>query len=216
MKKRNLFLGMAVIAFGFTACTDKKVTDAEETVDTYVEYVDSVGNIAPEDARANWQAIDESYQMRAMNAEAALSNLKEKEAAQVRIDASRAKYEALQAELAAAAIVSQKQQMRNALFGEGKIGDDMNFNWVDKDNILAIYDNFVTTVDINKDSYTREDWDEIKLLWEGLDSRKNTVEKEGLTSEDNRKTASLKIKFGPMLKMNRIGAKSDEMQDAKE
>jgi hypothetical protein len=35
---------------------------------------------------------------------------------------------------------SSKQQMRNALFGEGKIGDDMNFDWVNATNILGVYD----------------------------------------------------------------------------
>jgi hypothetical protein len=64
------------------------------------------------------------------------------------------------------------------LFGEGKIGDDMNFDWVNATNILGVYDQFVNTVKDNKDNYSREDWDEIKLMYEALDSRKNTVEKE--------------------------------------
>jgi hypothetical protein len=51
-----------------------------------------------------------------------------------------------------------------------KIGEDMNFSWVNKDNI-GIYQNFVT-VDNNKDAYSREDWDEVKLMYEALDSRK--------------------------------------------
>lgn len=49
-----------------------------------------------------------------------------------------------------------------------------------------------------------------------LDSRKNTVEKEGLTSEDNGKIASIKFKFGPMFNINRMGAKSRETAEAKE
>jgi hypothetical protein len=67
----------------------------------------------------------------------------------------------------------------------------------------------------NKDSYSREDWDEIKLMYEALDSRKNTVEKEGLTGEDNRKIAGLKLKFAPMYTLNRMGAKSEETAAAK-
>ena len=216
MKNRNLFLGLAFIALGFTSCNDKKATQAEESLAAYTNYVDSVGSIPAEDARVNWQAIDDAYQLKISNAEVALENLKDKEDAQARIDASKAKYEALQAEIIAATNVNSKQVLRNALFGEGQIGDDMNFNWVNKDNILSVYDKFVTTADANKDVYSREDWDEVKVLYEGLDSRKNTVEKEGLTSQDNRKIAALKIKFGPMLKFNRIGAKSDEMQEAKE
>jgi hypothetical protein len=54
------------------------------------------------------------------------------------------------------------------------------------------------------------------LMYEALDSRKNTVEKEGLSSEDNGKIASIKFKFGPMFKMNRMGAKSRETAEAKE
>jgi len=52
-------------------------------------------------------------------------------------------------------------------------------------------------------------------MYEALDSRKNTVEKEGLTSEDNRKIAGLKLKFAPMYTLNRMGAKSEENKAAK-
>jgi hypothetical protein len=48
---------------------------------------------------------------------------------------------------------------------------------VNATNILGVYDQFVNTVKDNKDNYSREDWDEIKLMYEALDSRKNTVEK---------------------------------------
>ncbi|MDO9262147.1 MAG: hypothetical protein Q7U08_09420 [Flavobacteriaceae bacterium] len=220
MKKRNLFLGVAIIALGFTACKSEKEVQAEKSVETYVVYVDSVGNIASSDAILNWETIDASYQLKVSEAEIALENLKEKEKAQEKINISKAKYETLkvqmEADLRALEVANSKQQMRNALFGEGKIGDDMNFSWVNKDNILGVYDQFVHAVDKNKDSYSREDWDEIKLMYEALDSRKNTVEKEGLSSADNRKIAGLKLKFAPMFTFNRIGAKSDEMEKAKQ
>lgn len=228
MKNRNLLLGVAVIALAFTSCKDEKSTEAEKKVDTYVVYVDSIGNVAEADAKTNWDAIDASYQMRISEAEAALENLKDKEKAQERIDASKAKYEALKAKMQAdmnavkeevattSTTMNSKQKLRNALFGQGKIGDDMNFNWVNKDNIHAVYQQFIHTAEDNKDSYSREDWDEIKLMYEALDSRKNTVEKEGLSSEDNRKIAGLKFKFAPMLKVNRMGAKSEEMKEAKQ
>ena len=227
MKSRNLLLGAAVIALGFTSCKDEKATEAEKKVDTYVVYVDSIGNVAEADAKTNWEAIDASYQMRINDAEAALENLKDKEKAQERIDASKAKYAALRAKMqddmevkeevsSTPAPVNSKQQLRNALFGQGKIGDDMNFSWVNKDNIHSVYQQFIHTAEDNKDSYSREDWDEIKLMYEALDSRKNTVEKEGLSSEDNRKIAGLKFKFAPMLKVNRMGAKSEEMKEAKQ
>lgn len=222
MKKVNLILGLAIVTLGFTSCKDDKEVQAQKSVETYVVYVDSLGNVTAADAQTNWEAIDAAYQLRINKAEAALENLKDKEAAQERINASKAKYETLKSDVeannqkeVAAVTVSPKQKMRNALFGEGKIGDDMNFNWVNAKNIHGVYQTFVHTVEDNKDSYSREDWDEIKLMYEALDSRKNTVEKEGLTPEDNRKIAGLKLKFAPMYTLNRMGAKSEETQKAK-
>lgn len=216
-----MVLGIAVIALGFTSCKDEKAVQAEKTVDTYVMYVDSLGNVASEDAKANWQGIEATYQLRSGDAQAALANIKDNAEAQERLDAATAKYEALKAKYEAemqekAMAANPKQQLRNALFGEGKIGDDMSFTWVNKDNILGVYQQFVSTVETNKDAYSREDWDEVKLMYEALDSRKNTVEKEGLSGEDNRKIAGLKLKFAPMYTLNRMGAKSGEMKKAKE
>ena len=220
MNKRNLFLGATIISLAFTSCKDEKVTAAEKSVDTYVVYVDSIGNVEATEVKANWQTINDSYLIRVSEAELALDNLKEREAAQVRIDASKAKFEALkiqiEADMQAELAANSKQALRNALFGEGKIGADMNFEWVNKDNILAVYENFVNAADTNKDNYSREDWDEVKLMYEALDSRKNTVENEGLNAADNKKIAGLKLKFAPMLTFNRMGAKTEEMQEAKE
>ena len=92
----------------------------------------------------------------------------------------------------------------------------MEFAWVNKDNILRVYDNFTSTVEKNKESYSREDWDEIKLYYEALDTRKNTVENEGLSGSDNMKIASIKFKFAPLLKANRMGSKAEENSEAKE
>jgi hypothetical protein len=219
MKSSNLILGMAVIALGFTSCKDEKTEEANKAVDSYVVYVDSLENVAPEDAKANWSSIEATYQVRSSEAETALSDLKESEEAKAKIETSKAKYAALQARMKAdmeASAPNSKQEMRNSLFGEGKIGEDMNFDWVNAANIHSVYQQFVHAVEDNKDTYSREDWDEIKLMYEALDSRKNTVEKEGLSSEDNRKIASLKLKFAPMYTLNRMGAKTDEMEKAKQ
>lgn len=214
MESKKLFLGAAIIALGFTSCKNEKETQAEKTVDTYVVYVDSLENVATEDAMANWQTIEANYDAKSSQAETAMADLSDNAKAKERIEASKMKYEAMKAKMQDA-MPSKKQVMRNSLFGEGKVGDDMSFAWVNAANIHGVYQQFVHTVEDNKDSYSREDWDEIKLMYEALDSRKNTVEKEGLSSEDNRKIAGLKLKFAPMFTVNRIGAKSDEMDQAK-
>lgn len=222
MKTGKLLLGMVVIALGFTSCEDEKKIQAEKSVETYVVYVDSIGTMDAVATRENWKSIQANYELRNAEAEVALQNLKD-DKAQERINASRAKYEGLRAKMIAedeaanqAKIADNpKQRLRNALFGEGKVGSDMNFAWVNAQNILSVYQLFVDTAQKNKDIYTREDWDEVKLMYEALDSRKNTVENEGLTSSDNRKISGLKLKFAPMFTLNRMGAKSSEMSKAK-
>ncbi len=215
MKNRIFVLGMAVVALGFTSCKDGKEKESEKTIDMYAVYVDSVSNVPADDAKANWQSIEATYEVKNSEAEIALLNLKDAQEAKEKMEASQAKYAALKASME----VSQpdsKQQMRNELFGEGKIGEDMSFDWVNADNIHSVYQQFVHTVENNKDRYSREDWDEIKIMYEALDSRKNTVEKEGLSSSDNRKIAALKLKFAPMYTLNRMGAKTEEMEEAKQ
>ncbi|RZJ36188.1 MAG: hypothetical protein EOO51_02215 [Flavobacterium sp.] len=227
MKTRNLMLSAAVAALALTACKSDEEKQAEKTVDTYTTYIDSVSNVAEADAKANWQAIDAEYNQRTTDAEAALANMKDKEKAQERINASKAKYEQMKAkyqaqldqEKAAADAANNggsKAQLRSSLFPMGQIGDDMNMDWVNKDNILKVYNDFNNAYDHNHGDYTREDFDEVKLLYEALDARKNTVEKEGLSSEDNRKIAELKFKFGPKFKLDRIAAKSAENEHAKD
>ena len=223
MKNTKLVLGLAVMTIGFASCKDEKTEQAEKKIDSYVMYVDSLGNVAEADAEGNWKAIESSYDMRIVETEAAIADIKDNTAEQARIDASKAKYEALKIKMEAkkmaaeaAAEPSSKQKNRNALFGAGKIGDDMNFSWVNAANIHNVYQQFVHTVENNKDKYSREDWDEVKAMYEALDSRKNTVEKEGLSAEDNRKISGLKIKFAPMYTLNRMGAKTEEMNEAKQ
>lgn len=217
MKNIQILSAIVLIALGFTSCKDEKQEQAKKTIDSYVAYVDSVKNVKADELKADWKDVEAEYNRRAENAQLALADIKDNTAETERINESKIKYEEFKNEMAAklAPPVSQKQQLRNTLFGEGKIGDDVSFAWVNAQNIHSVYQQFVHTVENNKDSYSREDWDEIKLLYEALDSRKNTVEKEGLTAEDNRKIAGLKIKFAPMYTVNRMGAKSEENKDAK-
>ncbi|ESU20988.1 hypothetical protein FCR2A7T_07600 [Flavobacterium cauense R2A-7] len=219
MKNAKFYITVVTIATVMISCKDEKKEQADKAVSSYETYVDSISKVAPNDALGNWETIETSVNNKKTEAETALTDVKDKTAYETKIAASSEKYEVFKASLIAEKQKSEtanyKTTIRKALFGV-EIGDDMNFDWVNKDNILKVYDNFVTTVSNNKDSYSREDWDEIKLLYEALDAHKNTVEKNGLTPEDNRKIAGLKIKFAPMLKINRMSAKSEENAKAKE
>ena len=224
MKTRNVLLGLSLIALSFTGCKSDEEKQAEKSVDTYTTYVDSVGNVAAADAKANWEAIEAEYNQKTADAEAALANLKDKTKAEERIAASKAKYEELKAkyqaeleqEMAATSGGDAKTKLRNSFWGEGKVGDDMSFDWVNKDNILKAYNDFNNAYEDNKGSYSREDFDEVKAIWEALDARKNTVEKEGLSSGDNLKIAELKVKWSTQYKIDRAKAKGNENEEAKD
>lgn len=219
MKKVQLLLGVAVIAASFTSCKSEEEKMAEKSFDHYEKYVDSVSTIAEAEALANWQAIEEGYNDRMSEADMAIESMKDRVNAEDRIEKTKIKYTEFKIKVEASAPkpVDRKMEIRTAYFGNTmKSGDDMDFTWVNKDNILKVYNDFYNEFDKNKDTYSREDFDEIKALYEALDSRKNTVENEGLTSHDNGKIAEIKFKFAPKFKWERMGAKADENVEAKE
>ncbi len=228
MQTTKLLLSAVIMTGGFTACNNAVNETAKQDAALLTQYVDSVQNLTPVYTIENWTAIDNGYQARALAAEKNLETLEAEEKAKA--EESKKKYaelkEAYQTKLqekeAAAKVAANtastpdsRQLLRNRLFGEGKIGSDMTFGFVTGENILSVYKNFVNTVADNKSSYTREDWDEIEVLYEALDNRKNAVEKD-LASADNIKIAGLKVKFASIKATHRGGTKVKENEEAKQ
>ncbi|EPR73794.1 hypothetical protein ADIWIN_1154 [Winogradskyella psychrotolerans RS-3] len=198
------------------------MSKAKQNIDEYTSYVDSVSDLNGTEANLNWKEIENGYSNHKSMAMLNLNNIKKNEALKIDIDKATSKFEAykvqIEEEMQQQKIQDlriQKDNFRMSLLGKNYINDDMKFEWINKNNILSVYQNFVDTTEANKDNYSREDWDEIKLLYEAIDTRKNTVEKEGLSSSDNRKIAGLKLKFAPMYTLNRMGAKSEENANSK-
>lgn len=219
MKNIKLILGILTVAVSVISCKNEDQKQAEKSVEKYEMFVDSISKVAQKDAMENWEKIEARYVETKVEAEIAIEKAENKEELSAIISDYSLKYDefktTIESEKSKKEATSGTSKIRISLLGNSAVGNDMKFTWVNKENILGVYQNFVHTVEKNKDSYSREDWDEIKLLYEALDTRKNTVEKEGLTGEDNRKIASLKIKFAPMYTLNRMGAKSDENSEAK-
>ena len=220
MKTLKLTIAFVAVAIMLVSCNDGKKELAQEKVESYQAYIDSITQVATIEVMANWDAIENDCKIRQAEANNALVTIKENSEMKKSVDESTLKFESFKAEVMAEhermEMHNSKMMMRQSLLGSSYTGGDMKFDWINKDNILSVYQNFVDTVDENKDAYSREDWDEIKLLYEAIDTRKNTVEKEGLTSADNRKIAGLKLKFAPMYTLNRMGAKSEENAAAKQ
>lgn len=213
-------LGLALVAAAsLVACDNSKKDEAQKNVDAFTNYVDSVSTVSNDKLAENWDNVEKSYTEKKLQAQSYVETVGDDGAMKTKLDEADAKYNDFKAKYLAdsqiLATANNKMAFRNKFFVGQEIGDDMSFGWVNKDNILDVYDKFVNTAIDNKDNYSREDWDEIKLMYEALDSRKNTVENEGLSSSDNMKIASLKVKFAPVYTINRTGAKSEENADAK-
>jgi PDZ domain-containing secreted protein len=214
-----------MVLLGIVSCKNNEKELANQRITELETYVDSLKAANADELEANWDKIQMDFDRKNLEASDAITNLdnETKTSSQEKINSSTTKYDELKVSVTAKAEVkkaaakpSASQLLRDQLFGAGKIGEDISFAWVNKDNILKVYDTFFQSYKDNKGDFSREDYDEIKLMYEGLDNRKNTVEKEGLTTEDNNKIASIKFKFGPMFKANRIGAKSRETAEVKE
>jgi len=222
MKKIKLVVTAGIVISGFIACKNSP-TIAQQDATTVNNYVDSVENLIPVYTAAYWSELDNGYQVRVTKADNTMITLEASDKA--KLDESKVQYAALKTEYEmkikeaeASAIVTvpdYRQSLRTNLFGEGMIGSDMSFSFATANNLLSIYRKFVNTVAENKNNYSREDWDEIKVLYEALDTRKNTVEKE-LPDGDNTKIAGLKIKFSAIKATHRGGTKGEENKAAKE
>ncbi|MFH6768842.1 hypothetical protein V8G56_08850 [Gaetbulibacter aquiaggeris] len=218
MKTIKFTIALCALGLVFTSCKDKKTQIAAVSTEAYSNYVDSISNLDLAEAKSNWNNIENGYSTYKFTANENLKELKDNETLKNEVENSTLKFEEYKTQLAEKEyqdILVQKNNFRISLLGQNYANDDMKFEWINKDNILSVYQNFVDTVEANKDNYSREDWDEIKLLYEAIDTRKNTVENEGLTSADNHKIAGLKLKFAPMYTFNRMGAKSEENANAK-
>ena len=225
MKKIKFMITAVIIASGFTACNNSESAMAKQDAENLTQYVDSVENAPKVYTEANWTEIDNGYHARVSKTDQSADKLSSEEKANAEI--SKAKFAAMKAEYEAklkekddaaklAAASDYRMVLRNSLFGEGKIGTDMTFAFVNADNILDVYKRFVNTVDENKNKYTREDWDEVKVLYEALDTRKNVVEKEGLKSADNLNIAKQKVRYSAIKSTHRGVSKIAENTEAKQ
>ncbi len=221
MKQIKLMVTAVIIAAGFTACSNTENDMVTQDAESLTQYVDSVENAPRVYSAVNWTEIDNGYQERVSKVDQSAEKLSAEqktniEVSKAKYDAGKKEYEAKLKETENAAASDYRMVLRNNLFGEGKIGSDMTFSFVNPNNILEVYQRFVNTVEENKDKYTREDWDEIKVLYEALDTRKNVVEKEGIKAADNVKIAGLKVKFVAIKSTQRVVSKIEENMEAKQ
>src|SRR5438128_1129289 len=140
MKKIKPMLTAIMLVSGFTACNSNNATsDEKKDVENLSHYVDSVDLANQDYTTANWSQIDNGYKERELKVEKNVAVLQEED--KQKADASKAKYAALKSKyemkLKEKDEASKKPDyrtiLRSNLFGEGKIGSDMKFQWVTAD-----------------------------------------------------------------------------------
>lgn len=203
----------------FTSCKDVENELARQNVDEYTSYVDSISNLKFAEAGSNWKNIEKGHDRYKSAANANLVDTKENENLKNDIDEASLKFQEFKLELddkEGKAISMRKDNLRMSLLGETYPNRDMKFEWINKDNILNVYQSFIDTAISNKNNYSKEDWDEIKLIYDAINIRKNTVENEGLTTSDNTRIAGLKLKFAPVYTLNKLSATSEDNAKVKQ
>jgi len=219
---KKVLMGCLIAAI-FMACESKPHRETSSVQDL-ASYVDSVNRLDEGNVSSNWSTIEKRYKTKLEQAAAADKSEEEKTS----LAESKAKYKKFRAKYTSESLPEEvrsasnsdavkpegRRSLRNVLFGEGKIGTDMNFKWVTAKNIRQVYEHFVHSVKVNKDNFSREDWDEIKVLYEALDSRKNEVEKD-LSDKDNLAIAKQKVEFAAYKTIERPLAKGKENREAK-
>jgi len=73
--------------------------------------------------------------------------------------------------------VSHRYELRKKLLGIEVSEDDLS-NSINPSNIVATYENFVTTLEDNLDELDTRDWQLIEGWWSALRNRKQTIESE--------------------------------------
>ena len=101
MKTLKLTLVIVAIGVVFTSCKDDKKDIAQEKVDMYSTYIDSVSNLAAKDIAQNWEVIESNYKKNKTEANNAILTVKENSEMKASIDASTKQYEAFKADIKA-------------------------------------------------------------------------------------------------------------------
>lgn len=145
MTKLKFIIPGLLLISGIISCNVNSKESEKTAVSDLKSYVDSINNAHLEYSKDNWVAIDNGYQKRALKAEAQQAELSDEEKAE--LESSKASYAELktkyQTELDKTNVIDPKIRLRNSLFGEGKVGEDMTFLFATSDNLLSIYQSFV-------------------------------------------------------------------------
>ncbi len=187
---------LSIVACGPNGKTEKEVKNLR----SYVDSVEQNRHQYYQD-ETYWNTVEEHYASKQQEIDAQTKDLSIQ---------AKADYEKIKADYAVLKEknISEKLRennrlaLRNSLYNQEKIDNEARFLFMVPSNALNIYESFVTKVNHHKDEYSREDWDEIKVLYNAMNVRKNEIENQ-IGSRDNQKILNQKVKFLAIKALNR-------------
>ncbi len=203
----GVLTAIAVIAFSSVSCGDNGRKN-DDDVESFKVFVTDLKAKSEEEVKENWEVIEKEYNEKVTAIDQKTEELEDeikKEYEQLKKD-----YEELKTKYSTQMkeedYDGNLQKLYEALLtNEG----DMDLSGVTASNIAAVYSSFVVIVDAQMDEYTREDWDEIEILWEALNKRKDEME-DKLSNEQKMKISEDKVKYATLNALYKLPGKSEE------
>jgi hypothetical protein len=209
MKKTTTISIMSICALAiliFSACNERK----SKSYDDYRGYVITRVDSPDRYYDTEWDELERDYIAKKDKVEADVNNMSEEAKAEYRdLDTRWNEFKASYNDRRA----KREMEKFQAILVPSDVSAD--FSNVTAERLLPVYTYFVDYVDNHKDDFTREQWGQVELVYERLDTRKNEVEKD-LPKGDNTKIAAQKVRYSAIKTVNRPGTKPEENEEAKE
>ena len=195
--KKIIYASLCVI-IAFISCESETQKRSRKAVKELTSYVDSINKISPDYSDQSWQNIESGYKEKdakaaALESQMTGSDKKELEDTRNKFMDYQSHFEAEKVKYDDKIAQEKKQKMLGDFFGEDK-ASDMSFDWINASNITDAYKKFVSKVYEKKETYTNADWDELKMIMDGLNKRRESIEK-SLTNRQKAIIAEQKIKY---------------------
>ncbi len=197
-----LYLALSSLSLSLLAvsCDNGNKDEAEKRVVEFSRYVDSVTIIKNEDLKESWESVEKAYTEKKLQAQSALETMSSNPDLRKNLDEANSRFKKFKNKFTIGAqkraITERKMVFRKTFFERDDISTDLKFDLVYKDNFVSVYEDFINKVIENQDTYSIDDWNEIKLIHDSLTIRKKTIEEvEGFSTTENLKISKLKLQF---------------------
>jgi hypothetical protein len=205
-----LFLTACIAALlTFTSCTDQEKENTRKSLNDFKAYVKQHKDATADYADEKWEDMEREYDEKKAGLDKNMDKMDNEmkahyQAAVADWESFKADYQAKRAEKDA---IANAEKLKTTIIPEGIHTDLSN---VTSKNIASVFEHFVTTVDNQKEIYSKEEWININNYWKSLNdmaARMNDANQ--ISGADTRKIDGQRIKYSAIKVMNKPFAESE-------